>query len=125
MTFRKYVSPVSAPLMHANLYQLLDVSPLDQRLKRILVIAIVRLSHESNLYPECLVMRGIQKQGKYKHPVAVGAGGDVWKGIVRGETVAIKVLRVHRDEDTDLTIEEIMKVWLTLLQQTGLIRQPL
>jgi hypothetical protein len=33
------------------------------------------------------------------HPIASGAFGDVWEGIYAGNRVAIKSLRVYRDDD--------------------------
>jgi serine/threonine protein kinase len=47
--------------------------------------------------------------------VAAGSFGDVWKGIIRGESVAIKVLRIYAATET----EKYLKVsFLSLLPKT-------
>jgi len=64
------------------------------------VLAIVQLSHQSNLYPECLAVKGVHKLDM--DPVAGGAYGDVFKGIMQSDPVAIKVLRRHQNFDMDI-----------------------
>lgn len=66
--------------------------------------ALVRLSTVSGLYPECLVLKGLQKVGQ--DPIAAGQFGEVWKGIIRGQDVAIKVLKVYEKSN----IKKILKV---------------
>jgi hypothetical protein len=39
--------------------------------------------------------------------VAAGTFGDVWKGIIRGESVAIKVLRIYEKTDVDKHLKVI------------------
>jgi predicted unusual protein kinase regulating ubiquinone biosynthesis (AarF/ABC1/UbiB family) len=77
---------------------LLDYTNLHRDLRGPFTNALLKLSEKSHLYPECLTLRGVQRLGK---PVAAGSFGDVWKGIIRGERVAIKVLRIYQATDTD------------------------
>ena len=52
---------------------------------------IVKLSRQSGLYPDCLVLRGVETLGR--DPVNGGHYGDVWKGQTSGHMIAIKVMR--------------------------------
>ena len=52
--------------------------------------ALIKLSKASRLYPECLVLKGIDI-GPY--PVTIGTFGDVFKGQLYGRVVAVKALR--------------------------------
>jgi hypothetical protein len=45
-----------------------------------------------------LVLKGIEIFGD---PVAGGGFGDVYKGRLRGQEIAIKVLKVYRESDMD------------------------
>jgi hypothetical protein len=44
------------------------------------------------------MLKGVQRLG---NPVAAGTFGDVWKGIIQGESVAIKILRIYEKTDVD------------------------
>jgi hypothetical protein len=61
------------------------------------VSAIVKLSKKSGLYPQCLILRGVQKLGQ--DAVAGGSFGDIWKGEVDGHIIAIKVMRTFGASD--------------------------
>jgi hypothetical protein len=82
----------------------LDVA-IDPALKRRHVKALIRLSGATGLYPECLVLEGIDIIGD-----AVGGGGfaDVFQGRLRYEEIAVKVLRVYQKSD----IQKLLKVRL-------------
>ena len=56
----------------------------------------MKLSRASGLYPECLVLKGVHMEG---HPVAGGGYGDVYKGLLQGKQIAVKVLRIYQDSD--------------------------
>jgi len=62
------------------------------------VKALIRLSQASGLYPECLVLNGVNLQG---NPVAGGAFGDVYKGHIEGQMLAVKVLKVYEMSERD------------------------
>jgi predicted unusual protein kinase regulating ubiquinone biosynthesis (AarF/ABC1/UbiB family) len=79
-------------------YQLLDYPQLHHDLKSPFTNALLKLSGKSGLYPECLTLNGVQRLG---NPVAAGTFGDVWKGIIRGESVAVKVLRIYQKTDME------------------------
>ena len=76
--------------------QCLDL-PLDLSLRRRHVAAIVYLSRASGLYPECMVLKGIQFVGE--DAIAGGGYGDVWKGLLNGEALAVKVIKVYQRSD--------------------------
>jgi hypothetical protein len=82
----------------------LDVA-VDPALKRRHLKALIRLSGATGLYPECLVLKGIEIIGD-----AVGGGGfaDIFKGRLRGEEIAVKMLKVYQKSD----IEKLLKVML-------------
>lgn len=61
------------------------------------VKALVKLSRASGLYPECLVLEGVDIEG---HPVARGGYGDVYIGLLHGKQIAVKVLRIYQDSDS-------------------------
>jgi hypothetical protein len=79
--------------------------PVDPVLKRRHVKALIRLSGATGLYPECLVLEGIDIIGD-----AVGGGGfaDIFKGRLRDEDIAVKVLKVYQKSD----IQKLLKVTL-------------
>ncbi|KAJ7139275.1 kinase-like domain-containing protein [Mycena epipterygia] len=62
----------------------------------ILSKALLRLSRESGLHPTCFVLPGLQKVG---HQVAGGGFGDIWKGLIGGQTVAVKSMRIFQNVD--------------------------
>lgn len=80
-------------LLHFIQLQLLDFPHLTISLRSQFVNALVLLSRGSGLYPECLVLRGVQWAGD--DPIAAGRFGDVYKGKIRGQHVAIKKLRIY------------------------------
>jgi serine/threonine protein kinase len=65
---------------------------------------LIRLSRASRLYPECLVLKGLEIEGD---PVAWGSFADVHKGRLRGNEVAIKVLKVYERSDMDKLLKVI------------------
>ncbi|KAF8207498.1 kinase-like domain-containing protein, partial [Mycena galopus ATCC 62051] len=60
--------------------------------KPVLVKALSRLCRASGLHPQCFALSGLQKVGQ--QPVTGGGFGDIWKGLVRGHSVCVKVMRV-------------------------------
>jgi len=96
------------------LQELLDYPHLYDDLRCPFTNALLKLSEKSGLYPECLTLKGVQRLGR---PVAAGTFGDVWKGIIRGESVAIKVLRIYDEIDVEKHLKEFTKeaiVWRQL-----------
>jgi hypothetical protein len=79
--------------------QLLDHPELDIAFRSPFIDALLKLSGASGLYPEHFVIKGIQLVGT--EPVAEGRFGEVWKGSIRGRTVAVKVLRLYVKTDLE------------------------
>ncbi|KAJ6551302.1 kinase-like domain-containing protein [Mycena capillaripes] len=70
--------------------------------KPLILKALLRLSRDSGLHPRCFSLSGFQKLGKQ---VAAGGFGDIWKGLVRGQDVSVKIMRMFEDSD----VEDILK----------------
>ncbi|KAJ7235046.1 kinase-like domain-containing protein [Mycena rebaudengoi] len=65
--------------------------------------ALIRLSRASGLHPRCFPLTGLQKVGKQ---VAAGGFGDIWKGLVRGQHVSVKVMRLFQQDDIEVAMKE-------------------
>ncbi|KAJ7664148.1 kinase-like domain-containing protein [Mycena rosella] len=75
--------------------------------------ALIRLSGISKLHPRCFTITGLEQQ---RH-VAGGTFGDVYKGVFRGQTVAIKMMRVFEQSDIDAVLKEFSReaiIWRQL-----------
>ena len=77
----------------------------DPALRRRHVKALIKLSGATGLYPECLVLKGIEIIGD-----AVEGGGfaDIFKGRLQDQEIAVKVLKVYQKSD----IKKLLKVTL-------------
>ncbi|KAJ6514527.1 kinase-like domain-containing protein [Mycena vulgaris] len=75
------------------LQDLLDSFP-ESLARPLLSKALLRLSRASGLHPTCFTLSGLQKVGQQ---VAAGAFGDIWKGLIRGQSVSVKIMRLFRD----------------------------
>ena len=60
---------------------------------------LVKLSVECNNLPASLFIQGIELADHDVLPVAVGGFAEIYRGQYRGKSVAIKVLRTHRNMD--------------------------
>ena len=78
---------------------------LDPPAKRRHVGALIQLSRASGLYPECMILRGIKLVGG--DAVAGGGYGDVWKGSLQGQQLAVKVLKIFLKDD----LTKLLKVY--------------
>ncbi|KAJ7113438.1 kinase-like domain-containing protein [Mycena epipterygia] len=65
--------------------------------------ALLRLSRASGLHPICFPLTGVQKVGQQ---VAAGGFGDIWKGLLRGQSVSVKVMRLFEDSDVTAVLKE-------------------
>jgi hypothetical protein len=77
-----------------NLVQdLLDYADLDRRVRRRFLQAIIRLSQRARLYPDCLVLPHLDRRDE--DPVSQGSFGDVYRAVIKGKKVALKVMRKY------------------------------
>jgi hypothetical protein len=60
------------------------------------VKALLALSKISGLYPESLILKGIEMA---PHPIVRGGFGDVYKGELDGQKVAVKMLKIYQTSD--------------------------
>ncbi|KAJ7113510.1 kinase-like domain-containing protein [Mycena epipterygia] len=65
--------------------------------------ALLRLSRASGFHPRCFPLMGLQKVGQQ---VAAGGFGDIWKGLLRGQNVSVKVMRLFEDSDVQAVLKE-------------------
>ncbi|KAJ7740620.1 kinase-like domain-containing protein [Mycena metata] len=70
--------------------------------RRRLFQALIRLSANSKLYPRCLTLTGLQQE----RLMAGGSFGDVYKGLLGDQSVAIKMMRVFEESDIDALLKE-------------------
>jgi len=80
----------------------LDVA-IDPEYKPRHVRALIKLSKASGLFPDCLVLKGIQVDGD---PVEGGGFGDVYKGRFGGQVIALKVLKVYQKSDMQKLLKD-------------------
>ncbi|KAJ7798018.1 hypothetical protein B0H13DRAFT_2167962, partial [Mycena leptocephala] len=87
------------------LQDLLDYPLLDDRIRPVILEALRKLSVSSGRIPGCFALSDrLQLDGP--HQVAAGGFADVWKGLIRGETVCVKVMRVYQEADVDALLKE-------------------
>ncbi|KAJ7041077.1 hypothetical protein C8F04DRAFT_947734, partial [Mycena alexandri] len=75
---------------------------------------LLDLSQASGLHPHCFALTGLQKVG---HQVAGGGFGDIWKGLVRGQSVSVKIVRLFQNSDIKAALKEFTRealVWRQL-----------
>ncbi|KAJ7714230.1 kinase-like domain-containing protein [Mycena olivaceomarginata] len=78
------------------LQDLLDYPLLDTHIRPVILKILLKLSITSGRHPRCFaLLKDLRFDGP--HPVAAGSFGDVWKGVVHGETVCVKVMRFYRE----------------------------
>ncbi|KAJ7698235.1 kinase-like domain-containing protein, partial [Mycena metata] len=70
--------------------------------RRRLFKALIRLSADSKLYPQCLTLTGLQQE----RLMAGGSFGDVYKGLLGDQSVAIKIMRVFEESDIEALLKE-------------------
>lgn len=75
--------------------QRLDL-PMDPAYRPRHIKTLIQLSGWSGLFPECLVLTGINLE---QRPIASGGCGDVYKGVLQGKHVAVKALRLYQNSD--------------------------
>ncbi|KAJ7489298.1 hypothetical protein FB451DRAFT_1125592, partial [Mycena latifolia] len=76
--------------------------------------ALLRLSRASGLHPKCFPLSGLQKVGQQ---VAGGGFGDIWKGLINGQTVAVKMMRIFQDRKIESALKEFSRealIWRQL-----------
>ncbi|KAJ7207561.1 kinase-like domain-containing protein, partial [Mycena pura] len=65
--------------------------------------ALIRLSRVSGHHPRCFSLSKLERVGDQ---VAAGAFGDIWKGLVKHNYVAVKAMRIFQAEDVKATLKE-------------------
>ncbi|KAJ7040994.1 hypothetical protein C8F04DRAFT_1031883 [Mycena alexandri] len=82
--------------------------------KPLICKALVQLSRASGLHPRCFSIAGLQKIGQQ---VAGGGFGDIWKGVVRGQVVSVKVMRIFQEQEVAAALKEFSRealIWRQL-----------
>ncbi|KAF7354991.1 Protein kinase domain-containing protein [Mycena sanguinolenta] len=66
--------------------------------------ALFRLSGKCGLHPTCFTLTGLEKMGRQ---VAGGGFGDICKGLVGGQIVAVKSMRQFADDDVKASLKKL------------------
>ncbi|KAG6906986.1 hypothetical protein DXG01_011062 [Tephrocybe rancida] len=104
-----------AHLLLDLMQKLLDLPLLDRVFRSPFLNAMHRLSRQSKLFPECLWQEQVSIEENEAH--AAGAFGEVWKGLYRGQDVAVKVLKIYQKSDLDDHKKEVIQealIWRQL-----------
>ncbi|KAJ7587898.1 kinase-like domain-containing protein [Mycena floridula] len=119
-TFRTFISQTgeAASRLLDLLHELIDWGELPGRTRAQFTAALVRLSQKSGCHPEFLGLSGLTRSGS--HAIAAGAFGDIWKGVLRGQDVSVKVARVFRDDD----VQRFVKAFYTEAILWGQLSHP-
>ncbi|KAJ7040984.1 kinase-like domain-containing protein [Mycena alexandri] len=64
--------------------------------KPLMCKTLVVLSQKSGLHPRCFPIMELQKVGQQ---VDGGGFADIWKGLVRGQSVSVKIMRIFRKDE--------------------------
>ncbi|KAL0056959.1 hypothetical protein AAF712_016423, partial [Marasmius tenuissimus] len=82
---------------------LLDSSGIPSETRSTIFKVMLRLSKRSGMHPTCLTMKNVELLNEV--PVAGGGFGDVWKGVIAGHTVCLKVVRVYLTSDVQQLVK--------------------
>ncbi|KAJ7895938.1 kinase-like domain-containing protein [Mycena olivaceomarginata] len=66
--------------------------------------ALLRLSGDSGLHPTCFPLFGLEQVGPQ---VAGGGFGDIFKGLVGGQSVAVKSMRQFKEDDVRISLKKL------------------
>ncbi|KAJ7174577.1 kinase-like domain-containing protein, partial [Mycena filopes] len=96
-----------------NLLQdLLDQDSIES--KPLISKTLLRLSLASGQHPRCFPLTGLELVGPQ---IAGGGFGDIWKGLVGGQSVSVKIMRIYQDRDIALALKEFSReaiIWRQL-----------
>ncbi|KAJ6466796.1 kinase-like domain-containing protein [Mycena sanguinolenta] len=84
------------------LQDLLDFEPFSV-IKPLMFQALRQLSRSSGLHPRCFALSGLQRLGQQ---VTGGGFGDIWKGLVGGQSVCVKVMRIFGNSNIKAALKE-------------------
>ncbi|KAF7360477.1 Protein kinase domain-containing protein [Mycena venus] len=97
------------------LQDLLDYNPnISTTRRRRLSKALIRLSCDSKLHPRCLTLPNLDNGGQ---AVAGGSFGDIYRGFLGGQCVAVKMMRLFQQSDIDALLKEFARealIWRQL-----------
>ncbi|KAL0563919.1 Receptor-interacting serine/threonine-protein kinase 1, partial [Marasmius crinis-equi] len=88
---------------------LVDSPDISSEMRSSVFTAMLRLSKNSGLHPQCLAIQNVKKFGEY--PIDAGGFGEVWKGVIgdSSEHVCLKVVKIYRDSDVEQLSKEYLR----------------
>ncbi|KAL0566525.1 Rho guanine nucleotide exchange factor [Marasmius crinis-equi] len=101
-----------------DLLQALSVYPnVEPRLRSHILKTIVRLCDGSSMFPKCLSIQNVAKEGQYAYDS--GGFGEIWKGKIGKliQTVCLKVVKVYRKSDVEIVVRDFLReaiIWRQL-----------
>lgn len=90
-----------------SLQWLLDMRGLHSTFRRNLIVATQRLASSSGLYPVCYELEDVV-QGD-PDPVVSGGFGDIYKGVLYGQMVCVKAIRVYQRDQIEYILKRFSK----------------
>ncbi|KAJ7718711.1 kinase-like domain-containing protein [Mycena metata] len=89
-----------------NLLQdLLDLDSFSM-VKPLMCKTLVALSQKSSLHPRCFSIPWVEKVGQQ---VDGGGFGDIWKGLVCGQWVSVKIMRIFEKDEVAAVLKEFSR----------------
>ncbi|KAJ7926875.1 hypothetical protein B0H13DRAFT_1599244, partial [Mycena leptocephala] len=88
--------------------------------------ALIRLSRVSGYHPRCFSLSKLERMGDQ---VAAGGFGDIWKGLVKQNYVAVKAMRIFQAEDVKAALKEfgreaLISPWMDMGHIVGFLKTP-
>lgn len=88
---------LSCPKHQHNGSQVIEFPDLPPDFRNLCTTRLIRFCHEKRQNPECLSISGLQRLGAFA--VTSGGYGDVWEGLLRGQRVSVKILKIYQQSD--------------------------
>ncbi|KAL0569149.1 Rho guanine nucleotide exchange factor [Marasmius crinis-equi] len=89
--------------------QLTDSPSVSPEMRSKIFQAMLRLSKNSGLHPQCLEIQNVKRFGKY--PINSGGFGEVWKGVIgdSSQHVCLKIVKIYYDSNIEQLAKQCLR----------------